>query len=326
MPLFSRTPRLAVFDETHGQLHWGQTGFPPRRMITNFAGLAQVLARHGLRCGSIGETPVAAALAPDSLLVIPPPAGIYDADAECWRRDETSLFTPDEVEGLVSFVRGGGSLLAFSYRFGDAFTRTNLGKLISAFGCELNADVVVDFSRLKATQALAAQFECNAGSLMTPWPATGVRALHWRCMATLGIRPGTRAIPLVLSPSVRCLSYHYGHRQITFQLLPLAVAGTLGAGRFAFFGGPHGFETGPLGLLHAADNLRLLHQLTDWLLERNYRDHPERLPPMTTEEWLWHPFEPRTNPAGAWPTVEFVEQMLRESEILHALPVEKWSV
>ncbi len=45
---------LALFDDTHGQLNWSQTGFPSRERHTNFAGLAGMLRRRGLDCGSVG--------------------------------------------------------------------------------------------------------------------------------------------------------------------------------------------------------------------------------------------------------------------------------
>jgi len=58
------------------------------------------------------------------LLVIPPPTGTYDPDSECWVRCPESLYAPDEICEILRFLRAGGRLLAFSYRFGDSFTQT----------------------------------------------------------------------------------------------------------------------------------------------------------------------------------------------------------
>jgi hypothetical protein len=42
--------RIALFDESHGQANWQQTGFTSRLIETNFSGLARILRRMGLRC------------------------------------------------------------------------------------------------------------------------------------------------------------------------------------------------------------------------------------------------------------------------------------
>jgi len=54
---------LALFDETHGQNHWSQTGFSSRQMHTNFAGLAKQLAASGFACESHASGLLQAAVA-----------------------------------------------------------------------------------------------------------------------------------------------------------------------------------------------------------------------------------------------------------------------
>ncbi len=41
-------PPVALFDASHGQKRWAQTGFPSREMHTNFSGITEVLCRRGL--------------------------------------------------------------------------------------------------------------------------------------------------------------------------------------------------------------------------------------------------------------------------------------
>jgi hypothetical protein len=36
-----------LFDASHGQTHWAQTGFTTRELHTNFAGLTEMLCRLG---------------------------------------------------------------------------------------------------------------------------------------------------------------------------------------------------------------------------------------------------------------------------------------
>jgi len=132
--LYSASAPLALFDAGHGQANWAQTGLPSRELHTNFAGLAEILCRRGLRCQRTGRAAFGAQLATCRLLVIPPPTGTYDARKERWRFQRAARFTREEVRAVLGFVRSGGRLLAFGYRFGDSFTETNLGDLCLPLG------------------------------------------------------------------------------------------------------------------------------------------------------------------------------------------------
>jgi 7-carboxy-7-deazaguanine synthase len=57
VPVIPRTP-VAVFDATHGQRNWVQTGFSSREMHTNFAGLTEMLCRLGFQCRTTGGEPL----------------------------------------------------------------------------------------------------------------------------------------------------------------------------------------------------------------------------------------------------------------------------
>lgn len=256
----------ALFDETHGQLNWNQTGFPSRQRTTNLAGVARLLERIGLRCRSCASKPLDVRFPATRLLVIPPATGTYDRQRECWHKNATAEFSASEICDIVRFVRDGGRLLAFAYRFGDSFTQTNLGQLTAALGCLLNDDAIVDLRRPMALHPLRSSFTTDASLIPISWAGEGVSTVCWRCMATFTVLPGVSAWPIVYSPGGRCISYNRNIRQISFQSLPIAVAGHFGTGRFALFGGPHAFETSPLGLLHERDNERLLKNVLQWLL------------------------------------------------------------
>lgn len=327
----TQTRGVACFDETHGQFNWRQTGFTPRLRTTNFAGLANILEELGLPCVSAARKPLEVTFPETRLLVIPPPTGIYEKREERWCRHPASLFTAPELCSLIDFVHDGGSLLAFAYRFGDAFTQTNLGLLAPAFGCLLNDDAILDLSQLKAPHPLATHFDTTVDDLPAVWAVAGIRTLRWRCMATFSILPGARAWPLVLSPVLGSVSYHARLRQISYQSLPLGVAGSLGNGRFAFFGGPHAFESSPLGLLDRADNARFLRHVLAWLLAEAKPDRRNSPPPTfgnprDSDDWLWRPFRPGEAGRPDEVSVAFVEELLHEGETLKALPIEKWSV
>ena len=90
----------ALFDASHGQTNWAQTGFPSRELHTNFAGLTELLCRRGWHCRSTGQDSFQSDLATSQLLILPPPTGRYDARKECWRRERPFLFRPFEY-GLL---------------------------------------------------------------------------------------------------------------------------------------------------------------------------------------------------------------------------------
>ena len=325
IPPLNGTPPSAVFDASHGQGNWAQTGFPSRELHTNFAGLTEFLCHRGFQCQRTGRTALAAQLATCRLLIIPPPTGTYDGRKERWRFQRAARFTREEVRAVLGFVRAGGRLLAFSYRFGDSFTESNLGDLCLPLGGRLNDDAVIDVRALRQTDPLHLHFETTAASLWPGWARPGVNTVCWRPVASFTLQPDAPAWPLALSAGGSCLSFDRTLRRLSFESLPIAICGHHGVGRFALFGGPHLFESSPLGLLSQADNTRFLHNTLDWLLS----DAPDAAPPP-----VWR--------AGSsvWPglrelsqvqaygnregTIAFVERVLRQTGVLKALSRAKW--
>jgi hypothetical protein len=150
---------LALFDVAHGQPNWAQTGFASREMHTNFAGIMELLCRLGCICAPTSLQPLAEQLAHVRLLVIPPPTGCYNAAKECWLPQPELLFTAEDIREILRFVHDGGRLLAFAYRFGDWFTKSNLREILSPLGCLLNDDAVIDLKTLRGVNPLEAFFD-----------------------------------------------------------------------------------------------------------------------------------------------------------------------
>ena len=319
------TAPQALFDASHGQRNWAQTGFPSRELHTNFAGLTEVLCRLGFHCCSTADESFNVSLQSSRLLIIPPPTGSYDARRERWRRQKTSLFTSEDVRGILGFLRDGGRLLAFAYRFGDSFTQTNLGDLCLPLGCRLNDDAVIDVRALRKTDPLHLQLDTPAECLPLGWSRSAVGMVHWRPGATFTIQPGATAWPLALSTGGTCLSFDRTLRRISFASLPLAVVGCHGDGRFALFGGPHLFESSALGLLALADNTRFLRNLLDWLLRDDARDEPmaKYAPSPLLEPGV--PWFSHVEGCGEGErTIALVERILRKAGVLKALSRAKW--
>ena len=323
---------LALFDDTHGQTNWQQTGFPSREWHTNLAGLAEMLLKLGLDCRSVRPWLLSEQLHRARLLVLPPPTGYYDPTQEHWERLATSLLTASEIRDILRFLDEGGRLLAFAYRFGDAFTQTNLDTLFAPLGCQLNPDAVIDLTLLRDVHPLRFHFETPREVLPLIWSHDGVSTVRWRSLATFALHPGAPVQPLALSPGGCCISFDCVHRRISFLSLPIAVAGRYGQGRFVLFGGPHAFETGPLGLLHTAHNRRFLANVLAWLLADGFVESPAVScePPPAVTAWIGLlteryrdlcQVEDTGKGAG---TVAFVERLLQETGVLKALARPSW--
>jgi len=317
------TPPLAVFDATHGQSNWTQTGFASREMQANFVGVMESLCRQGCLCRATGDQPLSKYLDRARLLVIPPPTGHYNPHKECWTRQTASLFTVEEIAHIHGFLDDGGRLFLSAYRFGDAFTATNLQELVGPLGCLLNEDVVIDVRTLRTSHPLEAHFDTPRCCLPLPWSLDWVSTVRWRAMATFTILPGATASPLALSPGGNCISFNRAHREINFASLPIAVAGSHGKGRFVLLGGPHAFEIGPFGLLTIADNARFLHNALSWLLADGPTDPaPSRLPQCSVD--MVSDLGRVENEGKRQSTVAFLERLLRSTGVLKALSQAKW--
>jgi len=326
------TSPVVLFDATHGQPNWAQTGFPSREMHSNFAGVMQALCHLGCTCTTINEKPLGKFLPRARLLVVPPPTGRYNPRKERWDAHRTSLFTAEEVQDILEFLRNGGRLLAFAYRFGDSFTQANLRDLFGPLGCILNNDAVIDITTLRTSHPLQTCFDTPADFLPLPWCRPRVEQVRWRSMATFVVLPGAAVQPLAFSPASQCVTFDQVHRRISFGSLPIAVAGSYHRGRFVLFGGPHPFETGTFGLLAETDNACFLKNILQWLLE----DHPDGVEPLRVA--VTPPAKSRVpgfadraralshldGGGNGWATVASVECLLRKTGALQALSMAKW--
>lgn len=319
---------LALFDSKHGQNRWAETGFTSREMHTNFVGVMELLCRLGCVCATTAGESFSQCLPRARILVVPTSTGEYDRSHKCWKPCASQLFTSEEIRAVLDFVQNGGSLLAFGYRFGDSFTRSNLRELFSPFGCLLNDDAVVDLQLLRKTYPLDSYFDTAGSDLPLQWSANGVETVRWRTTATFTILPGSTAVPLALSAGGNCISFDRSLRRISFSSLPVAVAGVHGRGRFALFGGPHVFETGSYGLLTSHHNARFLQNVLRWLLD----DQPPNLISSPTGHHALGTFlfnrrlevESDVRAQRDQQTIAYVERVLRQTGILKALDRPHW--
>jgi hypothetical protein len=301
-------------------------------MDRNFLGITENLRSPNCVCVATGSKLLPDLLPQANLLVIPPPTGTYHPLRERWQVQASSLFTARETEAVLAFVHAGGRLLAFSYRFGDSFTQTNLRELFGPLGCLLNNDAVIDLTRLRTTHPLQAYFDTAADALPLEWSQPGVRTVRWRAMATFTLLPGAHVLPLAYSPGGRSISFDRTQRRISFESLPIAVAGLHGRGRFALFGGPHVFEIGTFGLLGSADNANFLRNILQWL-EGEEALAEDLGAPISPRRPQWHPpllarstrelaqIECKGRGEG---TVLYVERLLRRTGMLKALGRARW--
>jgi hypothetical protein len=323
---FTPSP-LVLFDASHGQPNWSQTGFTSREMHSNYCGVMELLCRLGCVCQSTRSESFSKMRARVRLLVIPPPTGTYSAAKKCWLPQPECLFTPEQIHEILQFVHNGGRLLAFGYRFGDSFTRSNLRELLSPLGCILNDDAVIDLQSIREVYPLDAYFETTPELFPLAWSRKDVGSVRWRTMATFTLLPGTNLTPLALSAGGNCISFNRSFRRISFASLPIAVAGQHGQGRVALFGGPHLFEIGNYGLLSANDNAKFVQNVLHWLLDDG---DPQLVSESTTHHSLGaFVFNDglQTVSHGQQPseqTVAYVERVLRRTGVLKALNRPQW--
>lgn len=328
MPPFATDSPLVLFDSNHGQRNWAQTGFSSREMHTNFVGVMELLCRLGCVCTTTSGEPFSQCLPRARLLVIPTSTGEYDRPRKCWRPCPDQLFTSEDIREVLNFLQSGGRLLAFGYRFGDSFTRSNLRELFSPLGCLLNDDAVLDLQLLRKIYPLDSYFDTAGSDLPLRWAGTGVEAVRWRTTATFTILPGANAVPLAVSAGGNCIAFDRSLRRISFASLPVAVAGVHGRGRFALFGGPHVFETGSFGLLTSESNARFLQNVLRWLLN----DGATCLEMTPTCHHALGTFlfnrrlevETEVRDQRDQQTIAYVERVLRQTGILKALDRPHW--
>ena len=123
----------AIFDVGHGQENWVKTGFQARTLTGSLSGLVGIYSENGVTC-STGCLSNQSSIDTD-LLVIPSPAGKFNHQELQWEPSPETRFKETEIESILDYVRNGGRLIAFSYRFGDSFTKTNLKDLFLPMGC-----------------------------------------------------------------------------------------------------------------------------------------------------------------------------------------------
>jgi len=290
--------------------------------------MMELLCRLGCTCVPSGLEPLPDLLNRARLLVVPPSTGRYNTAKKCWQPQPDALFTAEHIRDILRFVQEGGRLLAFAYRFGDSFTNSNLRELLSPLGCLLNDDAVVDLQLLRNTHPLDVYFDTPQILLPLGWSRQRVTTVRWRTMATFTILPGVNVRPLALSAGGSCISFNRSLRRISFASLPVAIAGQLGRGRFALFGGPHAFETGGFGLLTSHDNARFLQNVLRWLLDEGPAD-------LQVEPTIHHALGTfyfnngleitrQDTGHGEQQTVAYVERVFRRTGILKALDRPQW--
>ena len=154
-----------LFDTNHGQVNWAQTGFPD----TTFAGIARLLGQRGFHCSTITEPLTLSNIRGAAAIVISPPTGVFDPETSTWLHSPFTLFSGEEVHSILSYLEAGGRLIVFSYRWGDAFTKSNVGQLCASLGWCQNDDAVIDLALVEAMHPLLTTFKTEASDFKQPW-------------------------------------------------------------------------------------------------------------------------------------------------------------
>lgn len=137
-----------------------------------------------------------------------PPVGTFNRAEKAWDYHAGAMFSGEEILELVRFVMNGGSLLAMGFRGGDAFTKSNIGHVMSAFGCAMLDQILTDVAALAHQRPAASTFQVDRNYICEAWARTGVSKLLWRSVAPLAVLPGNEVSPLAISPeSSLCITF-----------------------------------------------------------------------------------------------------------------------
>lgn len=319
----------ALFDIGHGQRNWSQTGFLSRTIDGSFFEFATILNEQGFTCTS-GDVS-SSSIKKCDLLIIPPPVGQLNPQTGQWDALASSLFTEQQVSDILQFVNSGGHLLAFSYRFGDAFSKTNLGELIGPLGCYLNETAVSSLDCFPCNSHLMTMpFE--TGPECVPILATECEPIKWRAMTTVAVAPETSCEILAFTPP-RSVGFNRESHRLFYNSQALCVGGSYGNGSFAVLGGPHVFEAGVYGLLSSPGNRKFAEALVRWLIRDRYQNAGQNLinpllAPIRSNEFsdMWHQLsvEQPANKKGEI-LVALADKLFRDTGAFHSLGRSVWN-
>ncbi|MFC2146685.1 restriction endonuclease, partial [Acidobacteriota bacterium] len=277
-------------------------------------------------------------------LVIPPPTGSFKMISIFggeWIQDDGSMLTRDEINGILTFLNSGGRLLAFSYRFGDSFSKTNLSELFTGLGWLLNNDAVIDLRFAGKEHPLYTTFETAAEDIMQRWAVEGIKTVRWRPVTTFRRLPNATGQPLVYPPASTA-SFNLDNHLIAYERNPICVFGEYGAGRYVLIGGPHAFEETEFGFLVLPGNSRLLSNILRWLLDcENSIDSMDTVSKPSKFQKKHHSNRRNCEMKTLWETVcnskncdnsykeesfvNFVSYLLKDTKILRPLARSAWS-
>ena len=322
----------AIFDVGHGQENWEHTGFQSRTLTGSCNGLKRLLSVNGFSCSpGCLSNPLLETM---PLLVIPSPAGRFNRQYSRWEPSKDTRFKEPDIESILDYVRNGGRLIAFSYRFGDSFAKTNLKDVFLPMGCLINDTAALNLdSFVNDIHPLAVPFQTSQEHLpILDATVTPVSQVHWRAMATLSILPGANVSPIAMT-SPRCIVFDPHSYQLIHKPQVIAAGGHFGMGRFVLLGGPHVFETGGYGLLNEGENREFANIVLRWLMSEDKSQPSLRFVPKTDNEdskqarALWtavqHCKSPKSKEAVL---VQFIDHVFMMSGIMGSLGESVWNL
>lgn len=319
-----------LVDETHGQWNWAETGHEARAVAEAFSGIAEALRRLGIEAVPTQSPLVESTLAGVGGVVLPSPTGRFNEADSSWGEVPETYLTAAEIRDLLLFLRHGGRLLAFSYRFGDRFTKSNLAELFAHLGWVLNSEAVIDISSVERRHPLYTTFTTTAED---QWPELSFSvptAVQWRPVTTFSAAPICSGFPILFSPA-SCAAYRFRTFEPTFERQAICVGGVYGSGRYVLVGGPHAFETGEFGLLDHPGNREFLNQVLRWVFLSGSIDEPGTSlgAPATHEQptsALWERVRSaKLNREKEIALVDFVDDFFQHSTILKRITKLNWS-
>ncbi len=222
-----------------------------------------------------------------------------------------SYLTPEEIEGLLKYVKDGGSLLIINDKGGDYDNKNNLSELTKHFGIKFNHDQLFDnedFSK-DNSRPIIKQFKKH---FITRDITQIIHSVGCTLEVDKSVENEDIDVSAVALSSEESAWHKYfdGEEWVDepVKSLPIIAIGhygmgkTVAIGNLSLFSGFHDSYG-----IHAADNFKLISNVISWLMNKAHSQEAQLSQPIYTaipiEQDLYYWIKEKLD-EGRWNTVE----------------------
>ncbi len=224
---------------------------------------------------------------------------------------DESYLTPEEIEGLLKYVKDGGSLLIINDKGGDYDNKNNLSELTKHFGIKFNHDQLFDNENFSKdnSRPIIKKFKKH---FITRDITQIIHSVGCTLEIDKSVENEDVDVTAVALSSEESAWHKYfnGEEWVDepVKSLPIIAIGhygmgkTVAIGNLSLFSGFH-----DLYGIHAADNFKLISNVISWLMNKAHSQEAQLSQPIYTaipiEQDLYYWIKEKLD-EGRWNTVE----------------------